>query len=128
MSSSSASRTAPASKPDRRESIWRLVRRIPRGQVATYGDIAAAVDPPCNPRLVGWALRQASPAHGLPWHRVLAAGGRIAVRGPAAAEQRLRLEMEGVRFAGKRVRMDLHHNPRLFAAGRRSGAKKKRAV
>jgi len=45
---------------------------------------------------------------GLPWHRVVAAGGRIALRGEEGREQRLRLAIEGVTFRGGRVRMDLH--------------------
>lgn len=84
------------------------MRRIPRGRVATYGDIAAAVVPACSPRHVGWALRQAPAGLRLPWHRVLAAGGRIALRGESGREQRLRLEAEAVAFRGRRVRMDVH--------------------
>ncbi len=88
--------------------IWRIVRRIPRGRVATYGDIAAAVVPACSPRQVGWALRRAPAGLRLPWHRVLAAGGRIALPGESGREQRMRLQAEAVAFRGRRVRMDLH--------------------
>lgn len=91
---------------DARQRIWGLVRQIPKGKVATYGDIAAQVD--CNPRLVGWALRQAAPAQRLPWHRVLAAGGRIALPGVNGEDQRLRLKAEGVTFSGRRVRLAAH--------------------
>ena len=101
-----------ASRPGREarlEAIWRVVSAIPKGCVATYGDIALAADTPCSARQVGWALRQAHPAQGLPWHRVVAAGGRIALQGPSSFEQRLRLEAEGVKFRGRGVRMDLHH-------------------
>lgn len=98
--------------------IWRLVRRVPRGSVATYGDIADAVRPPCNPRLIGWALGQAPPGLDLPWHRILAAGGRIALPAPSGLEQRLRLEREGVTFRGKRVRLELHG----WKPGARKGA------
>lgn len=79
---------------------------MPRGSVVTYGDIARMLRPPCNPRLVGWALRKAPP--GLPWHRVLAAGGRIALPGSHGADQRLRLQSEGVTFSGKRARIEIH--------------------
>lgn len=92
------------------------MRLVPKGFVVTYGDVARALRPPCNPRLVGWALRQAHPAARLPWHRVLAAGGRIALAGSHAMEQRLRLEAEGVRFRGRKVRMDLHHYKYLSRA------------
>ncbi len=84
------------------------MRRIPRGSVATYGDIAGLVRPPCNPRLVGLALRKVPPGLALPWHRVLAAGGRIALPGADGLDQRLRLQTEGVIFAGSRVRLKLH--------------------
>jgi len=95
--------------PDKRlTQIWRLVRQIPRGSVVTYGDIACSLRPPCNPRLVGWALGKAPPGLALPWHRVLAARGRIALAGSSGLDQRLRLQTEGVTFAGKRVRLELH--------------------
>jgi methylated-DNA-protein-cysteine methyltransferase-like protein len=89
------------------------VRRVPKGNVVTYGDVAGAIALPCSPRFVGGALGRAHPALGLPWHRVLAAGGRIALPGHAGEEQRLRLKAEGVQFAGARVRMDLHHYTKL---------------
>ena len=92
----------------RKEGVWRLVTEVPRGSVSTYADIARALRPPCNPRFVGWALRQAPPGLGLPWHRVLGAGGRIALTGHAALEQRVRLQAEGVQFQGPKVCLDLH--------------------
>jgi methylated-DNA-protein-cysteine methyltransferase-like protein len=82
--------------------VLQVVRRIPRGRVATYGEVAAAAGNPLAARAVATALRLAG-AGGIPWHRVLASGGRIALRGEAALEQRLRLEAEGVRFRGARV-------------------------
>jgi len=83
--------------------VLQVVRRIPRGRVATYGEVAAAAGEPLAARAVASALRLA--AGGIPWHRVLASGGRIALRGEAALEQRLRLEAEGVRFRGARVEL-----------------------
>ena len=88
------------------ERIWAVVRRIPKGKVTSYGDIAEAVR--CSPRQVGWALRKAGPGMRLPWHRVLGAGGRIALPGEAGLEQRLRLEQEGVAFSGRKVRFREH--------------------
>jgi len=80
------------------ERILAVVRRIPRGRVATYGQIAALAGFPQQPRLVGYALRHAD--DGVPWHRVVNAQGRISPR--AASEsvsvQRAVLEAEGVRF------------------------------
>ena len=84
------------------------VRRIPRGKVATYGDVAYAAGFPGAARQVAWALH--SQSHGLPWHRVLGAGGRILLTGEMACEQRLRLEAEKVCFHGLRVDMDSHRH------------------
>ena len=85
------------------QEIQSLVRAIPRGKVSSYGAVARAAGFPGAARQVVWALRQ---GQGLPWHRVVAAGGRIALPGEAGFEQRMRLESEGVPFSGSRVRMD----------------------
>jgi methylated-DNA-protein-cysteine methyltransferase related protein len=87
--------------------IRETVRRIPRGKVATYGQVAKAAGFPGAARQVVWALRG---ARGIPWHRVIGAGGKILLPGEAGMEQRIRLENEGVRFRGGRIRMDLHQN------------------
>ena len=71
----------------------------------TYGQVAEAAGFPGAARLTVRALQRSD---GLPWHRVVAAGGRIALSGAEGQEQRLRLQMEGVRFRSGRVRMDLH--------------------
>src|SRR5271165_2758104 len=76
--------------------LRRVVSRIPRGKVATYGGVAAAAGYPGAARQVAWALHNNSA--GLPWHRVLGAGGRIRLPGASGMEQRLRLEQEGVAF------------------------------
>jgi methylated-DNA-protein-cysteine methyltransferase related protein len=78
------------------------IRRIPRGRVSTYGAVAHAAGFPGAARQVVRALQN---AYGLPWQRVVAAGGRIALPGERGLEQRFRLEAEGVEFSGKKVRM-----------------------
>jgi methylated-DNA-protein-cysteine methyltransferase-like protein len=86
-----------------------LVRRIPAGRVATYGQIAALAGAPRHARFVGAVLRRQPEGSRLPWHRVLGAGGRLSLArfAPHAAQtQRLRLEREGVRVVG-RGRVDL---------------------
>ncbi|MGC3956544.1 MAG: MGMT family protein [Verrucomicrobiota bacterium] len=93
---------------EREESIFRAIRSIPRGKVATYGQVAAAAGYPLYHRLVARLLNNIELR--LPWQRVLGAGGAIKLPGEAALEQRLRLEMEGVKFKGKRVDMDLHQH------------------
>src|SRR5437667_11848873 len=84
----------------------RVVPRIPRGQVATYGDIAYAAGYPGAARQVAWALHASK---GLPWQRVVGAGGKILLGGHAGVTQRLKLEAEGIRFLGLRVDMKQHH-------------------
>jgi methylated-DNA-protein-cysteine methyltransferase-like protein len=77
------------------------VARVPRGRVATYGQIARLAGLPGQARLVGYALSALAEGSRLPWHRVVNARGRVSDRrdgGPQALEQRLRLEREGVRF------------------------------
>lgn len=82
------------------ETILKTVRRIPKGKVATYGDVAAASGYPGSARQVVWALRTGK---GVPWHRVLGAGGAILLKGENGFEQRLRLRSEGVNISGDRV-------------------------
>ena len=91
-----------------KERIWNIVADVPYGQVVTYGDVAHAVRPKCSPRFIGWALSQAPPNLGLPWHRVLAVGGRVAVTGSKAVEQKSRLKAEGVKFQRNCARLELH--------------------
>jgi len=92
----------PSLAETRRMKIRATILKIPRGHVSTYGAIAKATGLPGGARLV---VRTLSQSHGLPWHRVVAAGGRIAIPGEGGLDQRFRLEMEGVKFSGKKVRM-----------------------
>jgi methylated-DNA-protein-cysteine methyltransferase-like protein len=85
--------------------IERAIRVIPRGKVSTYGGIARVAGFPGAARQVARLLRR---SFGLPWQRVLGAGGEIKLRGDSAIEQRLRLEAEGVRFRGRKVDMKAH--------------------
>lgn len=86
--------------------IRSVIRSIPRGKIATYGQVAEAAGYPNYHRQVAQVLRKSG--GGLPWHRVLAAGGRIACPRDGAFEQRMRLEMEGVRFRGARADIANH--------------------
>ena len=83
------------------ERMLRQVRRIPKGKVATYGDVATASGHPGAARQVVRALR--SGGKGVPWHRVLGAKGKILLRGEHGFEQRLRLRAEGVAVTADRV-------------------------
>jgi len=82
--------------------IERTIRSIPRGKVSTYGGVARAAGYPGAARQVAKVLRR---SFGLPWQRVLGAGGAIKLTGDSAIEQRLRLEAERVGFRGRRVDM-----------------------
>ena len=97
-----AKQPSPTLAENRRAKIRAEIMNIPRGHVSTYGAIARAAGLPGGARLVVRTLGQ---SHGLPWHRVVAAGGRIAIPGEGGLDQRFRLEMEGVKFSGKKVRM-----------------------
>jgi methylated-DNA-protein-cysteine methyltransferase-like protein len=87
--------------------IWNVVAAIPRGRVASYGQVAELAGIGRGARLVGWALGQAPDRSALPWHRVLNAQGRISIppgsRG--RAEQIRRLTAEGVVVNEGRVDM-----------------------
>jgi methylated-DNA-protein-cysteine methyltransferase-like protein len=88
------------------ERVLTTVRRIPKGRVATYGDVAYASGYPGAARQVVWALRSGGKA--VPWHRVLGARGKILLTGEHGFEQRLRLRSEGVTIHGDRVDLALH--------------------
>jgi methylated-DNA-protein-cysteine methyltransferase-like protein len=90
--------------------VYQVVRRIPPGKVLTYGQIATLVGAPHMARQVGWAMH-GCPA-GLPWQRVVGAGGKILINSMSSGEgpflQRKLLELEGVHFSGKYVDMKIH--------------------
>lgn len=89
--------------------VYALVRKVPRGKVATYGQIATLLGSPRVARHVGFAMAAAGRAERpVPWHRIINAQGRISHRGDfaRAQEQRELLEAEGVRFDA-RHRVDL---------------------
>jgi len=88
--------------------ILAQVRRVPRGKVATYGDIAYAAGYPGSARQVAWALHTSS--RGLPWHRIVGATGKILLPGEQGFEQRMRLQSEGVQFHGLRIDMAAHRH------------------
>ena len=86
--------------------VYQMVRRIPRGQVATYGQIAAMLGWPRAARAVGYAMRQCPSS--VPWHRVVNASGGISLRANVSGmlTQRVLLEQEGVRVRKGRIRLD----------------------
>ncbi len=102
--------------------IHAATRKIPRGRVATYGDVARAAGFPGAARLVGYALHALPPGSDVPWHRVINAKGEVSLRADpeAGGLQRALLEAEGVVFDA-RGRVDLAR----FRAGARGRSSRK---
>ncbi len=97
-----------ASTEKRNERIWATIRDIPRGGVASYGQIAEIAGVPRGARQVGYALRQLPKGHDVPWYRVIRSSGRIAFEKGSDAfnEQSKRLMMEDVAILEGRI--DMH--------------------
>ncbi len=87
------------------EPVYRLVKKIPRGRVTTYGELARALRLPGGARVVGYAMAGCPSGQGIPWHRVVGAGGKLLIREPYASLQRRLLESEGVEIEGRRIDM-----------------------
>jgi len=102
--------------PNMFQDILSQIRRIPRGKVATYGDVAYAAGYPGSARQVAWALHGCGRT--VPWQRVIGAGGKILCTGELGLEQRMLLQAEGVQFTGLRVRIK-EFRFHFFAEGKR---------
>ena len=92
-----------------------MIRKIPRGHVATYGQIARLAGLPGHARQVGYALHALHGSTTVPWQRVINAAGRISLRPfTGGVSQRMLLEREGVEFSGDRVSLTRYGwKPRL---------------
>ncbi len=90
------------------EAVYRIVKQIPRGRVLTYGALARAVKLRGGARTAGRAMAACPEGRGIPWHRVVGAGGRILIREPYASLQRHLLESEGTQFVERRVDLARH--------------------
>ncbi len=108
--------------------IYRTVKRIPRGRVVTYGQLAKFLRVPGGARTVGFAMAGCPSGHGIPWHRVVGAGGRLLPREPYASKQRMLLETEGTTFAGMKVDLAAHQwqRPKSKASRPKPNSKRKR--
>jgi methylated-DNA-protein-cysteine methyltransferase-like protein len=104
--------------------VARVVRRVPRGRIVTYGQVARMAGRPGAARMVGWALHSLPEGSRVPWHRVINARGAISSRGVPLAEeiQRQLLLREGIGFSDK-GRIDLERYRWNGGAARR-GKKK----
>jgi methylated-DNA-protein-cysteine methyltransferase related protein len=88
--------------------VYRLVKRIPRGRVTTYGRLARALRIRGGARAVGYAMAACPSGRGIPWHRVVGAGGKSRMPEPQASLQRRLLESEGIQIENGVVDLDLH--------------------
>jgi methylated-DNA-protein-cysteine methyltransferase-like protein len=104
-------------KSDLYTRFYKVIQRIPRGYVATYGQIAEMAGYPGYARQVGYALRATPEDLDIPWHRVINAQGKISIKagGPYDNVQRLMLEAEGIEFDHKnRIPLNIYRwNPHL---------------
>jgi len=108
--------------------IYAVVRRIPRGRVATYGQIADLAGLDGRARQVGYAMRTLT-AEGVPWHRVVNSRGQISARAEPGGDliQRQLLEREGVKFdAADRLKLE-HYRWRPKMDGRPRSRRRPRA-
>ena len=84
-------------------SVYVLVKKIPRGHVMTYGQLAKALRLSGGARTAGRAMAACPSGKAVPWHRVVGADGKLLIREPYASLQRKLLESEGLELAEKRI-------------------------
>jgi methylated-DNA-protein-cysteine methyltransferase related protein len=101
--------------------VYALVKKIPRGRVLTYGGVARALRLAGGARTAGRAMAACPSGRGIPWHRVVGAGGRLLIREPYASLQRKLLETEGLELAEKRI---LDFRVCQWSPGKRRGGKR----
>jgi methylated-DNA-protein-cysteine methyltransferase-like protein len=109
--------------------VYRWVKRIPRGRVATYGQLARALRLRGGARTAGRAMAACPSGRGIPWHRVVGAGGRILIREPYASLQRRLLESEGTRLLAGRVDLRQHsYQPTALSRQHAKLSKRRRVI
>jgi methylated-DNA-protein-cysteine methyltransferase-like protein len=108
--------------------VYILVKKIPHGRVMTYGQLAKALRLPGGARTAGRAMAASPSGRGVPWHRVVGAGGRLLIREPYASLQRKLLESEGLRLAEKRILDFRDYEWSPGKARRRGSPKRKKAL
>src|SRR5271155_1004007 len=85
------------------DSVYALVKKIPRGKVLTYGALAKATRLPGGARTAGHAMAATPKGQVIPWHRVVGARGKLLIREPYASLQKKLLATEGARIIESRV-------------------------
>jgi methylated-DNA-protein-cysteine methyltransferase related protein len=106
------------------DSVYRLIKKIPRGRVTTYGELARVLRLPGGARAVGYAMAATPSGKGIPWHRVVGAGGRIRVPEPHASKQRKMLATEGIALDGGVIDMKAYG----WSPAKRKGRRPKRTI
>jgi methylated-DNA-protein-cysteine methyltransferase-like protein len=104
--------------------VYRLVKKVPRGRVTTYGAVAKALRLPGGARVVGYAMASCPAGQGIPWHRVVGAGGRLLISEPHASLQRKLLASEGVEIEGRTI--DMERFSHSFSKAKARGRKPRR--
>lgn len=99
-----------ADAESRRSAVYLVMAQIPEGKVVSYGELAAMAGLGRAARWVGRLMSQLPNDTSLPWHRVIAAGGRLSLPAGSAAghEQRMRLRAEGLTILNDRVDIRRH--------------------
>ena len=90
------------------DTVYRLVKQIPRGRVLSYGALARILRLPGGARSAGRAMAATPSGKGIPWHRVVGERGKILIREPYASLQKKLLESEGVTVIESRVDLPRH--------------------
>ena len=108
--------------------VYDLAKKIPRGRAMTYGQVAKALRLPGGARTAGRAMAACPSGRGVPWHRVVGAGGQLLIREPHASLQRKLLESEGLRLAEKRIQDFGNYEWISGKARRRRGSSKGRKI
>jgi methylated-DNA-protein-cysteine methyltransferase-like protein len=90
------------------DNVYKLVKQIPRGRVLSYGAVARTLRLIGGARTAGRAMAATPRGKGIPWHRVVGAGGKILVREPYASLQKKLLESEDVQVTESRVDLKKH--------------------
>lgn len=103
--------------------VYRLIKKIPRGRVTTYGELARKLRLRGGARAVGYAMAACPSGKGIPWHRVVGAGGRLLIPEPHGSLQRRLLESEGVQIDYARI--DMKRYGWTPTAKRKMGTKRK---
>jgi methylated-DNA-protein-cysteine methyltransferase-like protein len=91
--------------------VYRFVKKIPRGRVTTYGEVAKKLVLAGGARTAGYAMAACPAGRGIPWHRVIAAGGRITTPEPHGSLQCRLLAAEGVDTSARTIDLERYRWP-----------------